>query len=619
MSHINTYWEKDLDPPREAFKVSGDVGYTKSTDILLNYVSLNTLELDKCTATFEIDVVGDTGSSAVVIYNNGMRVPFYINNTEYQQLAWNSQSSKTTITIPLNYVTANNIQARYLGNGQCLGSRSKVVSITEPRPPAAESSLAISLSKTSFRKSESVSGTITLTADSHYSNVPIKLWVDDELISTTNTDSNGEVVFTLTTSDLNTGINKIKAEFAGNIYIYGAKKTVEISHGWNIKVLSYDKVWLNYIGAVQIRVTDYFDNPVVNEIFYTDNSDNLAGSLSGRTDNGGYATIENHNSGSTTPRFTTFVINSNYGDMSQSITPRNATLNEFEIITQGIISEGYSLPIKVRASAVDDNNEVVPLQGVKVSCNKCNPSYIYLDSNGESNFEYLGESRGDVLETFTLGSNGGSKSITIEDCVTYWTRLVTETEYHFDESYRVESAKVYRGTGLYRLSGMGDFGQIHFDRWDHWSGEWTFEFQVRSITNPDSMMLCGYYLTNVKQGDRVKLVRDGSTKRVYVNDALKGTYQGSGYTYPLITFNRGSEGRIEIRRLKFKINMDDIYNVGNIGYFTIKNDHLFVEFGDDERYCSYSLENGHLYVETELPSECFNIENGKLYFTTPSD
>lgn len=619
MSHISTYWEKDLEPPREAFKVTGDVGYTKSTDILLDYKQLETIELEHCTATFEVDVVGDRGSSAIVIYNNGVRSPFYINGVEYQQLAWTSQSQKTTITIPLNYVTSNNIQARYLGNNQCLASKSKVVSITEPRPPAAESNLTITVPKLSYRKSESVSGTVLLEADSHNADVPVKLYINNELISTLTTDENGEASFSLASTDFDDGINKIKAEFEGNIYIYDAKETLEISHGWNIQILDYDKAWLNYIGSVAVRLTDYFENPIANETLWTDNSVNQVGSLSGTTDAGGYAIIENHNGGNVTPRFSSFVIHTNYGDLSSAITPKNAFIDEFEVSTQGIIANGYSLPIKVRVTAVDENNQPVSLKGLSVSSKLSNPKTTVLDSNGEATVNYNGNSRGDVVETITLGSNGGSKSVSIEDCVTYWTKYSIETEYNFENSYTVESAKVYNGSAHYRLSGVGDFGHIYFDKWKDWSSDWTFEFQVNTVTNPDTIMLCGYNLTNVKANDIVKIVHEGSYRRIYINNVLKSTYRGNEYNYPIFTFNQGSKGRMELRRLKFKVNSDSIYNIGNLGHFTIENNQLCVEFTDDLRYCDYTLEDGYLYVETELPQECFSIEDGVLYCTPPSD
>ena len=616
MSNISTYWEKDLNPPREAFKVTGDVGYTKSTDILLNFIEVVGVGLSHCTATFEVDVVGDRGDSAIVIYNNGIRVPFYISNTEYQQLAWNSQSSKTTITIPLNYDTTNSIQAKYLGNSQCLGSKSKFVNVTEPRPIAAETSLDISIPKLSYHKSESISGTITLNAEDYYSDAPIKVYLNNDLLTTVDTDSEGVASFTILSSDLGTGINNITAKFDGDTHIYGSEESVDVSYGWNIEILTYDKIWLNYIGAVDIRVSDYFGNPISNETFVTDESINSVGVLSGTTDIDGYATIENHNED--TPRFSSFVIYSQYDDVSESIVPRNAYINEFEVISQGVIADKYTLPITVHVTAIDENNQQVSVKGLKVFSKLSNPAYTYLDENGEASFEYLGESCGDIVETITLGSKCGSKSINIEDCVTYWTKYADETEYWFDNSFRVESAKV-TNSSTYRLSGIDGFGQIHFDTWKNWSSEWTFEMQVSSITKPESMMLCGYYLTEIKPNDWIKVTHEGNTRRVYVNDVLKDTYQGNDYTYPILTFNQGILGRLELKRLKFKINVDDIYNIGNLGKFTIENDMLCVEFDDTTRYCDYSLENGYLYVETDLPEECFILEDGVLYCVPPTD
>lgn len=124
MPYIETYYDYELH--KECFRVSDSASYVHTTDTILKLVSTSQNYINYTIATFSLDVIRNLGNGSVAIYDNGNLL---------RLVTFNENTSKITdLTLTLNYEVAHNIQARYLGNDECLPSKSMVIPINMKVP-----------------------------------------------------------------------------------------------------------------------------------------------------------------------------------------------------------------------------------------------------------------------------------------------------------------------------------------------------------------------------------------------------------------------------------------------------------------------------------------------------
>ena len=392
--------------------VKGDVGYTKTTDIVLNQQStIIDSTIDYCTVTFTVDVKGDRGSSDIVFYDNGLPIKVIYNGNEVEKLSWNSNIvNPATITMQLSYDTEHNIIARYLGNNSCLASKSRNFNIYRDRPSHYLSEIIFS-SITSFATGATVSITGTLSADSHYSSQDIKIYVDEELASTVQTGNNGS--FTYTNSELEDGIHNIRAVFEGNSYVSYTEQSIAISVGY-IMTVDYDSVWINGIGSITATIKDYLGNPVEDGVVV---SCALTGveTLTATTEDG-VAVLTNDDSQIVV--IPPLQVTSSLSD-SDEFSPRCVYVDSLNFSAdETITSTNRTVVLSLSAEGVDLQENPISLEGAKVYLSNATQEYVQLNSNGSATAYYQGQSRGDMELTATLGDI--TESINIEDVLQYW-------------------------------------------------------------------------------------------------------------------------------------------------------------------------------------------------------
>lgn len=131
MPYVETYYDYEIH--RKCFRCSDSAGYTHTTDTILKNTSVSAVVKNYFTAVFSLDVVRNLGNSKVGIYDN---------DTLIQLVTFNEQTNKiTNLSLNLAYGMEHNLEARYMGNDECLPSKSMVIPLYEPYPSGFEASL----------------------------------------------------------------------------------------------------------------------------------------------------------------------------------------------------------------------------------------------------------------------------------------------------------------------------------------------------------------------------------------------------------------------------------------------------------------------------------------------
>lgn len=270
MPYITTFWNYDLQPPNESFKVMGEKGYTNTTDVILNETSTargKTL-LEYFTIEFSVEVLRDKGASKVTFYDNGTPIPCYDgNNIIKTMLDWTDQTSTQTVKLRLGYNTAHKIQARYYGNSNGLPSRSKIIDVFEEMPNLFKTTLERTTSTTVFESTVTLPIKFTSGSTIYSENKVIKCYVDGTYTTqATITTSSGVGTGTISLSSLNNGLHRISLLFEGDTHNELAKLDFDVSVGYQVHINAQESSLLvGTTNSYPVTVKDYFDNPISNK------------------------------------------------------------------------------------------------------------------------------------------------------------------------------------------------------------------------------------------------------------------------------------------------------------------------------------------------------------------
>lgn len=546
----------DYNLHKRYYIVKGDVGYTKTTDIVLNQQStIIDSTIDYCTVTFTVDVKGDRGSSDIVFYDNGLPIKVFYGGSEVEKLSWNSDiTNPATISMRLSYDAEHNITARYLGNNSCLASKSRNYNIYRDRPSHYLSEITFS-SVTSFTTGSTVSITGTLVADSHYSSQDIKIYVDEELASTVQTGNDGS--FTYTNSELEDGVHSIRAVFEGNNYVSSTDNSIAISVGYNIDI-EYDSIWVDAVGNIKVTVTDYLGN-LVDDVSVSCRLNSID-VLTGVTEDG-VATLTNSNQQIelSTP-LTVFC----EGNESNEFSPRVVYVDSLDVTAdETITSSNRTVVLSVSAQGWDLGDNMVSLEGAKVYLTNASQEYVILDSNNSATSYYQGNGSGDVEITASLGVL--AESIEIEDVLQYWNTNGVS----YNKSYILIYGRVMELTNGYKFQSYnGKLGSVGLP---YSSNDTELEFKVVN-TSANPILSVGELFantfnskisvinSNLKANDIVKIknkISEGLLE-VYVNGNLMANHvipQSSNKLYNLAFAlgNMNNTDYVTINNVKWKV------------------------------------------------------------------
>lgn len=209
MPYIETYYDYDIH--RECFRVSDTASYTRTTDTLLTLTDTVSEVINYYTAILSLDVIRNLGDGKVALYDN---------DDLLQLIDFNENTSKiTNLNVQLNYNVEHNLEARFLGNDECLASKSSIVPVLMELPNEFYSEIrflsvpsdGVILNPSTYMELDMV---INDSEELPIPNATIKFYADDADPITVTTNNEGYYQFSSPThfsSDF--GIHTIKAVY----------------------------------------------------------------------------------------------------------------------------------------------------------------------------------------------------------------------------------------------------------------------------------------------------------------------------------------------------------------------------------------------------------------------
>lgn len=260
MPYIETYYDYEI--KRECFRVSDSASYVHTTDTILKLVSTTQSVINYFTATFSLDVIRNLGNGSVAIYDNGnlLRLVTFNENT----------SRITNLTLNLNYNTVHNIEARYLGNEECLPSKSMVIPINMEIPETFNTHLTfIDVPSNGVIDNPPSNQTVKLKLTDNnnqaISSATIKAYVDEETTPVTLT-TNSSGVATLTggtdwTADF--GTHTFKAVYETTSSHFGVEAELELYLGYSATLTpTQSKYIVGQVPSFVVETKRYNDTPI---------------------------------------------------------------------------------------------------------------------------------------------------------------------------------------------------------------------------------------------------------------------------------------------------------------------------------------------------------------------
>ena len=571
---LTTYYDYEL--KKTAYKLSGEKGYAKNTTTSLELISITDSNLNYCTATFKVNVVGDRGESQIVIYDNESVIPVYLNNVEYKYLEWSNQNtSPLQITIRLTYDTQHKLQAHYMANHRCLQSKSRVIDVFRDIPLTAQTEITLAFDNTNriytANNNPSVTATLSILDSSENPNAnrnqTITFIVDGQTKGTATTNNSGVATYTL--NNVNVGYHTVTARYGGSEYLFGTESSSNISKGYQVKILDNPRYVLNNDSiTVTASLSDYFNNPQANQTltFAKTNSSHTSLNATGNTDENGEATITM--SSETYLAYATlssnvytvpYVIRYSSSEYSANTTTYDAINMTIDLTNNEYISAtkqttditGLVSPIRNNTFPVD----------VTINANDITET-VKTDNKGAFTYTYNGVGVGDT--TVTASINDASDSVNVEDMIQYWKA----NNKSLNKKYKWIIGEFRELTNGFKLAlPKQSSGEANLGIGDGTSFDYDYEISFKVIAtnnleqigvkqwergNPNTFYGHTDTHTTVMNGDVIRAVNENGTMTTYKNDAVISVGDAKNL-YPVIWLEGGKGGYVLFDEFKFKV------------------------------------------------------------------
>ena len=416
MVKVITQYDKDL--KQKIFALRGEEAYARTTDCVLEELLTNNGErrddwnsdMYYMSLEFRLNVLRDVGASKVTLFDNDETLGVYPFDTNTGYIDFKYESELEDNRLKLTYDFQHNIYALYNGNPQCLKSKSKVIPIFEYLPHPFTSALQFNNLGANYNTGDPVTFSVSLIADNYLANQAIHIFVDDELVDTLTTDSDGETD-EITVSDLSNGLHSIIAVFDGEEKrLENSSVQAEVSVGYSVEMIDYPSVVINESDStVLVKVTDKLNNPisdvaevvivdevtseVISEVAYTvDGVATVDGVLISSNPFYARATLNGGQNTSDSITVTTYDDVSISLNVDNTVTSRNYTISGYAQLSE---------PIGEVTVTDQDGN-----------------TYLTDETGKVSGLLYEGSGAGDV--TLSASIYGSSDSVVIEDTYQYW-------------------------------------------------------------------------------------------------------------------------------------------------------------------------------------------------------
>jgi len=490
------YTQYDADLKQKVFVVRGSERYTNSTicDLEVGYVANHRSYL---TLNLTATVQHHLGKSSVAFYDNNNLLG----------VANISQSQSTAAFSAKVDYGEHNIYAKYLGNAECLSSKSRYADLTVLEPNLPTSTLVVEgFSPQTFTHSTSFSVGLE-SNDVQLDDKEITIYVDDEWYSTEYSSGSMEIEIT----DLSNGIHTIKIVFEGDDEYLAAEYENTIWVGYDLDAMvDYQNIVSGNTVTIEAYLHDWGGTPISGERL-------IVQGFSGyqTTNSDGYAKFEllitnninrlmvSHSSSNTDEVIPISVVNISSIDMSASDTI--TALNNDTVVTV--------IPKLANGNAVP--NLLVNINDV---------DYV-TDNNGVVEYVYTGTGAG--IATITASNGEVSNSIELEDVIRYWA---PSKALNWNYSIVKQLSIAELTNGLQISTPKNGNGQFYFKFDEGKNCDWSLEFKVRYMTIVDEFyggqfMVCFMDTQKTKwaTGTQVKVVKQGNQTQMFIDDVQTRT------------------------------------------------------------------------------------------------
>jgi len=264
MPYVETYYDYEIH--RECFRVSDSPGYTHSTDTILKNISIESVYKNYFTALFSLDVIRNLGNGKVGIYDNDELLKL---------VTFNEQTEKiTNLSLNLAYEIQHNIEARFMGNDECLPSNSILIPLYQDMPSGYIADMYFMFNNSEVQPGEinvpnpssgSQSFGVLLTDDENYPipNATVSFSLSNPnmntITTTVTTDQNGIAVGI---SDIfEYGVYELTARFEGNNVYSGLEENLKVFLGVSTSAVQ-SKVIAGQKPSITVHAEDFTSSPV---------------------------------------------------------------------------------------------------------------------------------------------------------------------------------------------------------------------------------------------------------------------------------------------------------------------------------------------------------------------
>lgn len=554
MSKISTIYDKKVG---KCLIVRGSEAYAHTTDVLMEVGTITKDHTDSFKATFILNVLRDVGSSQIAIYDNDELIKI---------VDWSDSSSAIEIgtngdDIRFSYNVDHNIYAKYLGNKECLPSRSKTFVLNEEIPSNLFTSISFGESPTTSFLS-TVTIPVTLVADNS-STQTLKYYIDGDTTNKQSISVTPNVASNIVISNLSNGLHTINVEFEETQTLAESYNEIRISKGATVNVSS-PSILTHYQSEFDLSfaVEDFFGNDITQEytldLSYDDEEPLL---IDGFTNNHFIITLS-------LPRFSFTFENIRFTDDSvQSLTvPISGTLSVSNSVidTFGFeldVTRATEFTMSVTKPYLVDNETTTLTGSVNTASGvleniavKIGTDMVYTNSAGEFTAEFEMTSQYDMSVSAVCGDKSVSK--TVENVLFYFDRgnLDHNTDTNLStfigrSNATVETTANPKGIRFTGTSTSNSYVQFKTVVRDNMK----IEFDVTELVNKEGTKLQGLHpFTDLKVGDHIRMTKLNQYS-VNVNGVWQKAYSLDGSAWFTCQFGRnGTKSRFTANKIKIK-------------------------------------------------------------------
>ena len=506
---VSTIYDKDL--KQKVFQVRGSERYTNSTQTTLE-IEYDNSHKSYLEVTLTSTVKRKIGSSSIV---------FYCDDTILGIVACNESDSEVEATYQVSY-GYHKFYAKYVGNTQCLSSKSGIIEldVTEPDLPETILSFVQTGTLDSEKWIENVSNLsykVLLEDESNnaITGKDILIYVNGEYYDTVTSASSAQAL-SINYSTYGKHII-LKAVFEGDDDYLASNDSVEFYHNYVVTAApKYRKTGIGSAAIVNATVTKSDGRAVGNRtVILKEGSTILATSI---TDSNGNVTLSKYldDVGNHNLKVVESIMNAAIDVSIEIIGVTSITVD-----SDKVTSNNNTLPLTVRA--YNNHIPVVNLP-INITLYHSNTSEdcgeIITNSSGIAYYNYEGEAVGKV--SIVADSGDVVKGILIDDTYQYFSQS-QQKSFNVDYSVRNSLAVLQKYNGLEMaaadIPGYFILQGTYYQSIDDVFPDWRFEFDLIQYAHYNTLRVCGIEITynQIKLKPHIVADKVDDTLTIYVN------------------------------------------------------------------------------------------------------